>query len=216
MTPVPAKVSRVTLADQVRDHIVLEIAHGRIVPGAPVRELEVAELLGVSQTPVREAFRELVALGLLESRVHVGTRVRDLAEKDLVDAVPVRAALEGLAGVFAASSPRDALGAVREAFDALHEVAGNDDRLAYAHACTQFHRAVIHSARNDSLLRAWNSLGIEVMTIMSMASSRLPLQEAAESHREIVEALESGDPELAKRVLADHVSQYLPVAGGHA
>ncbi|MCU1408723.1 MAG: transcriptional regulator [Microbacteriaceae bacterium] len=205
-----SRLPRVTLADQVRDFIVLEIAQGRMAPGTPLRELDIAELLGTSQTPVREAFRALAALGLLESRIHVGTRVRDVAEQDLVDAVPVRSALEGVAGRLAAPLLRGQAGDVRAAFDAMLATAETGDRLAYANSSTQFHRSIIRAAQNESLLRAWNALGIEVMTIMSMASSDIALAEAAESHRVILEALESGDPGLSERVLAQHVSGYLP------
>jgi len=205
-----SRLPRVTLAGQVRDFLVLEIAQGRMAPGAPLRELEIAEHLGTSQTPVREAFRELAALGLLESRVHVGTRVREVAEQDLVDAVPVRTALEGVAGRLAAPRLAGDAGTVRSAFETMQQVAATGDRLSYANSSTQFHRSIINAAGNESLLRAWNALGIEVMTIMTMASSTMSLADAAESHREILEALESGDPDWAERALTSHVAQYLP------
>lgn len=208
--PAASRLQRVTLADQVRDYIVLEITQGRIAPGSPLRELEVAQQLGTSQTPVREAFRELTALGILESKTHVGTRVRMIAEQDLVDAVPVRSALEGLAGRLAAARSQTAAEPVREAFDVMVAAAAGGDRLTYASASTVFHRTVIQATGNGSLMRAWNALGIEVMTIMSVGSTAMPLTEAAESHRSIVSAIEAGDPDLAAHVLADHVSGYLP------
>ncbi|MCU1508961.1 MAG: transcriptional regulator [Glaciihabitans sp.] len=206
----PARLTRVSLADQVRDYIVLEIAQGRLTPGTALREMEIAAQLGTSQTPVREAFRELTAVGLLESQIHVGTRVRNIVEQDLVDGVPVRAALEAIAGRLAAVRMEGDASEVREKFDAMMDVAGTGDRLAYASASTQFHRSIVRLAHNESLMRSWNALGIEVMTILAMASNEMSLVEAAESHREIVEALESGDAERSERVLASHVSRYLP------
>lgn len=206
----PARLTRVSLADQVRDYIVLEIAQGRLTPGTALREMEIAAQLGTSQTPVREAFRELTAVGLLESQIHVGTRVRNIVEQDLVDGVPVRAALEAIAGRLAAVRMEGDVSEVREKFDAMMDVAGTGDRLAYASASTQFHRSIVRLAHNESLMRSWNALGIEVMTILAMASNEMSLVEAAESHREIVEALESGDAERSERVLASHVSRYLP------
>jgi DNA-binding GntR family transcriptional regulator len=209
------RLPRVTLADQVRDFIVLEIALGRLAPGTPLRELDLAEQLGTSQTPVREAFRELGALGLLESRIHSGTRVRHFADEDLIKAVPVRAALEALAGRLAAPENAVRSESVRASFDDLMRVAKDGDRLAYAAASTRFHRAVVVSANNESLLRAWNALGIEVMTILATASNATDLVELAESHREVVEALESGDSVLAEMVLSRHVEAYLPKAMRH-
>ncbi|ADX71319.1 MULTISPECIES: GntR family transcriptional regulator [Micrococcaceae] len=204
------RLTRTTVASQVRDFIVMEIAQGRLPLGAPVREMEIAAQLGTSQTPVREAFRELAALGLLESRIHVGTRVRQLAEKDLVEAVPIRSALEGIAGRLAASNYHNHAEEVRGGFEAMKEAAEGGDRRVFAAASTTFHRSVVRAAENASLLRAWNALGIEVMTILAMASSDVPLDDAAESHRPIVDALEAGDPELAEHALTHHVAAYLP------
>ena len=206
----PQSIARVTLTDQVRDYLVLEIAQGHLRPGDAVRELEIAARLGTSQSPVREALRELAALGLVETRRHVGARVRNMADQDLIDGVPVRAMLEGLAGRLAATAPPALKAQVREAFEVMLDRADTGDRLQYAAASTAFHRAVVHAARNESLQRAWNALGIEVMTIMATAASDTPLRAAAEFHRVIVEAVESGDPDVAEQVLREHQDHYLP------
>lgn len=204
------RLARLTVADQVRDYLVVEISEGRLAPGSPIRELEIAELLGTSQTPVREALRELAALGLIDVRRHVGARVRDMAEQDLVDSVPVRAALESLAGRIAVSAPQPARDAIQLAYDDLLEAGEGGDPLVYAKASTEFHRSVVRAAGNDALERAWNSLGIEVMTIMATANHDGPLIEAARAHAEIVEAIGSGDADHAERVLHDHQDHYLP------
>jgi DNA-binding GntR family transcriptional regulator len=208
----PPPLARLTLADQVRDYLVLEIAQGRLAPGDAIRELEIAERLGTSQTPVREALRELAALGLIDSKRHVGARVRSFGDQDLIDGVPVRAALEGLAGRQAVTASAEALQVVRDAFDRLLEVARGGDRLEYAAASTEFHRCVIRASGNVSLERAWNALGIEVMTILATAGNDGSLTESAEAHREILDAVESGDADLAERVLTEHQTHYLPRA----
>jgi DNA-binding GntR family transcriptional regulator len=201
---------RITLADQVRDRIVLEIATGALAPGAPLRELEIAERLGTSQTPVREAFRKLAAVGLLETRIHVGTRVRDFTPKDLSDAVPVRAALEGIAGRLVAERGVTQDAELEAALQHMEEVAASGDRLAVANASTAFHRRIVLMAENDSLRRAWESLGIEVMTVMALAHNDIDVVAAARSHRPVVAALLSGDPELAERELSAHQLAYIP------
>jgi DNA-binding GntR family transcriptional regulator len=203
-------LARVTVTDQVRDYLVVAISEGRLAPGSPVRELEIAELLGTSQTPVREALRELAALGLIETRRHVGARVRDMAEQDLVDSVPVRATLEGLAGRMAVPADEDSVRAVREAYDDLVSAARDGDPLVYAKASTEFHRTVVQAAGNDALERAWNSLGIEVMTIMATTGQDERLLESAHAHEAIVRAIESGDAARAEQVLRDHQDHYLP------
>jgi DNA-binding GntR family transcriptional regulator len=201
---------RTTLADQVRDHIVMEIARGALAPGASLRELEIAERLGTSQTPVREAFRKLAAVGLLETRIHVGTRVRDFTAKDLSDAVPVRAALEGIAGRVVAERGVKEDAELEQALRHMEEVAPTGDRLALANASTAFHRRIITMAGNDSLRRAWESLGIEVMTVMALAHNEIDALAVASSHRPVAEALLSGNAELAERELSDHQLAYIP------
>lgn len=205
-----SRLVRTTLSDQVRDYLVLEIAQGRLAPGASIRELEIAERLGTSQTPVREAFRKLAAVGLLETRIHVGTRVRDLTAKDLYDAVPVRAALEGIAGRLITGLGITADAELENVLDRMEDVAQGGDRLALATASTDFHRRVITMAQNDSLLRAWNALGIEVMTLMALAHNDVDVLTAASSHRPLYTALVSGDPDRAQRELAEHQLAYVP------
>jgi DNA-binding GntR family transcriptional regulator len=199
-----------TLADQVRDHIVMEIARGALAPGESLRELEIAQRLGTSQTPVREAFRKLAAVGLLETRIHVGTRVRDFTAKDLTDAVPVRAALEGIAGRIVAELGIRQDAELQAALEHMEAVGTTGDRLALASASTAFHRRIVMMAGNDSLRRAWESLGIEVMTVLALAHSDIDTGTAAHSHRAVLEALLSGDPVRAERELTAHQFAYIP------
>ncbi|QDZ16100.1 GntR family transcriptional regulator [Humibacter ginsenosidimutans] len=207
---VDGRLVRVSLAGQIRDYLTLEIAQGRLPPGTPVRELEIAQRLGTSQTPVREAFRELTAAGLLESRTHVGTRVRELAQQDLIDTVPVRAALEGLAGRLAATRIDGKLDEAREAVATMRMLSDGNDRLAFAGASTRFHRAIVIAAGNESLARAWNALGIEIITIIAMASDTYPLSQAADDHQNVLDAVESGDPDTAEHALDSHLRHYVP------
>lgn len=206
------RLVRMSLADQVRDFLTLEITQGHLAPGTPVKELEVAQQMGTSQTPVREAFRQLIAVGLLESRLHVGTRVRDLNERDLEETVPVRAALESLAGRLAAERQLEApLAEAHEAIASMHALSDQNDRLAFAGASTKFHRALVAAAGNESLLRAWNALGIEILTIVAMASDNYPLSRATEDHAELLRVIESGDPEAAAQVMSQHQEHYRPL-----
>lgn len=206
----PVPLERRTLSTQVRDFLLVEIANGRLSAGTPVRELEIAKRLGTSQSPVREAFKELVAHGLLETRSHVGTRVRELDERALEDAVPVRATLESLAAQLAA--PHIALDPepLVASYERMLDVATTGDRLAYANTSTQFHREIVKSADNDSLLRAWNSLGIEILTNLTILTFDESLMTAAKSHEAIVDALVAGDGALASEVIIAHVTGYVP------
>lgn len=77
--------SKITRAERVRLHLANEIAAGKLTPGTRLDEVEQAKRFGVSRTPVREAFRELAALGLVESRPHRGVVVAAPATEPVGD-----------------------------------------------------------------------------------------------------------------------------------
>src|ERR671939_1882452 len=93
---------RSTLRDHIKDVIVERILDGFYGPGDRIVEIRVAEELGVSQAPVREALRELEMLRLVVSEPFRGARVRDVSPDEIAEAYPVRAALEELAARLAA------------------------------------------------------------------------------------------------------------------
>src|SRR6478736_1666805 len=76
---------------RVRDHIAARIVDGTYAPGQRLTELEIARSLGTSQTPAREALRDLAGMGFVESEPNKGCRVRELDSEDLRQAHPVRA-----------------------------------------------------------------------------------------------------------------------------
>ena len=91
-----------SLREQIREHIVEGIVSGRWKPGERIVERRIATELQVSQTPVREALRELESLRLIESAPNKGVRVRNLTAADLEESYPVRAGLEQIAAELAA------------------------------------------------------------------------------------------------------------------
>src|SRR5512141_542083 len=89
-------ISRSALSDQVKGRLLQAILDGRYPPGARIVETRVARELGTSQTPVREALRDLEALGLIETSAFRGARVRHPSAEELLEAFAVRAQLESL------------------------------------------------------------------------------------------------------------------------
>ncbi|GAA4957951.1 GntR family transcriptional regulator [Streptomyces heliomycini] len=92
-----------SLREQIREHILEGIISGRWQPGERIVERRIATELEVSQTPVREALRELESLRLIESAPNKGVRVRNLTAADLEESYPVRAGLEAIAAELAAA-----------------------------------------------------------------------------------------------------------------
>ena len=90
----PAGVGRIVLRDQVKAILLERILSGDYVPGDRLVETRIAQELGTSQAPVREALRELELLRFLESAPFRGTWVREVSDAELIEVFPIRAALE--------------------------------------------------------------------------------------------------------------------------
>lgn len=200
--------TREPLRIQVREDLLTRILDGSYQPGDPIRELEVAARLGVSQSPVREALRELAAAGLAEYTPNRGTRVRAIRAADLEQYYPVRAALEGLAGSLAAPALAGSTAVLTEAIAQMHEAARTTDLLLFARASTAFHRHIIEATDNRVLADAWNALGVEIFTAVSLATTDDPLARLADEHWPVVHALDRGDARAASRELRAHVAGY--------
>src|SRR3954466_9889059 len=102
--PEPAKVlvSRTVLREQVRELLLQRILSHEYAPGARLVETRIAQELGVSQAPVREALRELETLRFVESSPFKGAWVREISDTELAEVYPIRAALEDVAARAAA------------------------------------------------------------------------------------------------------------------
>ena len=202
-----------SLREQIREHIVEGIVSGRWQPGERIVERRIATELEVSQTPVREALRELESLRLIESAPNKGVRVRNLTAADLEESYPVRAGLEAIAAELAAERLAEDCSALEPHVAALYEADRNADGTSQVRHTVGFHRAMVHAAGNSVLLHTWEGLGIEVFTALSIRWLGTVQQSYAEEHQALVEAFQRGDPEIG-RLVKEHVLGCAPRAAG--
>ncbi|MEU2109625.1 GntR family transcriptional regulator [Streptomyces sp. NPDC087659] len=200
-----------SLRDQIREHIVEGIVSGRWKPGERIVERRIATELAVSQTPVREALRELESLRLIESAPNKGVRVRNLTAADLEESYPVRAGLEQIAAELAAERLADDCSALEPHVAALYEADRAADGTAQVRHTVAFHRELVKAAGNGVLLHTWEGLGIEVFTALSIRWLGTKQKSYAEEHEELVEAFRRRDPQIGALVKA-HVLGCAPRA----
>src|SRR4030081_492119 len=93
----PRRMVRRVLREEIREQLIDDILSGRLAPGTRIVETRLAQELGVSQAPVREALRDLELFGFVICSPFRSTYVREISTDDLLESYPVRAALEGLA-----------------------------------------------------------------------------------------------------------------------
>jgi DNA-binding GntR family transcriptional regulator len=200
-----AAISRSVLSDQVKDRLLQAILDGRYPPGARIVETRVARELGTSQAPVREALRDLEALGVVETTAFRGARVRRPSADELLEAFVIRAELESLGARLAI--PRltdDDLAELAGYVDEMQQAALTGDTHAEAAADAAFHGRVIELAGNATLERVWRTLEPFSRTYITIVAPGADRRRIADEHVPVLEALRRRDPALVTDVLHRH------------
>jgi len=201
-------VTRLTLAQQIRDLLVVGIVSGEFRPGERLVETRLAARYGTSQAPVREALRELEAMRMVETRPRRGTFVRHFVQQTLRESYVVRAALEETATRLAMLSGTMPVAALRDEVKAMRAAARAADDDAAAKASVAFHRLIIEAAHNELLRLSWEALQIEARTAVTMVAAEVKLKDIARDHAALLRSIESGDLETACRHARDHQWHY--------
>jgi DNA-binding GntR family transcriptional regulator len=201
-------VNRAVFREQIKDLLVQRILEGHYDPGQRLIELRIAEELGVSQGPVREALRELEILRLVESEPFRGARVRALRADEITESYPVRAALEELAAKLAAAWLAGRAAPLRAEIDAMRAAAGDRDLRAFVRHDVAFHRVFVEASANRTLVDVWESLHVDLRTRFTLIQRLEDLAEVAESHAPVMEALDAGEAELAGRLVREHIEGF--------
>jgi DNA-binding GntR family transcriptional regulator len=203
-------LGRRPLRETIRELLLERILTGEYRPGERLVEYRLAEELGVSQAPVRDALRDLEGLRLLEFRPHLGARVRQVDEAELLAAHAVRVALEETAARLADLGRVGGSSALQAEVDAMRDAAASGDELALVRHSVAFHRKVVEASGNEVLMAVWNALGIELHTARGVAAEAVPLAEAADTHQVLLDALAEGDHERAAALARSHAEQWAP------
>ncbi|MDX3098381.1 GntR family transcriptional regulator [Streptomyces sp. ME01-24h] len=201
-----------SLREQIREFIVDGIVSGRWKPGERIVERGIATELQVSQTPVREALRELEVMRLIESAPNKGVRVRRLAAADLEEIYPVRAGLEQIAAELAAPRLRHELSALQAEVALLQKADEEGDAGAQVQHTVAFHRELVRASGNSVLLHTWESLGIEVWTALSIRWLGTRQRLYAGEHQAVLDAFRRDDPRVGELV-KEHVLGCAPQGG---
>lgn len=197
-------LTRTVLRDQIREILLKRILSGEYAPGDRLVEMQLAKEFGTSQSPVREALRELELLRFVDSEAYKGTRVRAVSEKELAEIYPVRAALEELAAREAATKLAGEVSELEREFEEMLRAAGEGNLQELAHHDVTFHRLIVEAAGNGILLDTWRSLRVEARTVITALKADVDLTEIAEMHRPLLVALADNSPEEAGKALKWH------------
>jgi len=193
------------VADELRD----AIQNGRLEPGERLIERKLADSLGVSHIPVREALAKLSEEGLVERTPRRGARVASLSEKELQEITGLRIVLEQYVArtVQQLWTPKDDQ-TLRRIVRQMVAAAEKEQLESMFALDSRFHQTLWEMADNHTLLTIASQLRSRINGFLRAANSALATDELiahARSHEALVDALASGDPARAEAAMADHV-----------
>lgn len=183
------------------------IFSGRLAAGTDHLETELADMLGMSRTPVREATRIVEAQGLLEIRPRKGVRILALSARDMDEIYVVLTELESLAAALAAEAghgPED-LRPLRASIEDMETSLAVEDREAWAEADERFHQELVRLSGNSRIMEIVSKYNDQVRRARAMTLHIRPLPVRSNAdHRAVYDALMRGDAAEARRIHWQH------------
>lgn len=197
------------LAEDAADRLRDEILSGRLSRGERLVEARIAAELHVSRGPVREAFKLLRAEGLLQEEPRRGTYVVSLSPDDVRELYDLRAAVEARAARLVARSHTErGLQQLRDGLEALAVAAAAGDVRTVSRADLEFHETVVRLSGNSRLLAVFQRSAPLLKTLIALDEHLYAsLDEIADEHRPMLEAIEQGDEEAASHRFEAHVDR---------
>jgi DNA-binding GntR family transcriptional regulator len=178
---------------------------GHYAPGERIIELQLSKELGTSQSPVREALRDLAAIGIVTIHSRRGARVRLPTGKELADISLVRSEIDALAATLAAPLLDDeVLGGLREAYAEMRSHLAEGNHVALTQADAEFHRIIATTSDNQAIRHVFDQLEPFARTFITLTLPTADIASIIDEHRLILEALEQREGELAGKRARQH------------
>ncbi|MXU66624.1 GntR family transcriptional regulator [Oceanomicrobium pacificus] len=199
--PAASQTQRAT--QQLRDMILTN----RLPAGSNHLETELAEMLGMSRTPVREATLVLESQGLLKVRPRRGVQILTLSPEDMTEIYQILTELESLAAELVAAKKLSAakLAPLDRALERMEKSLDDNDREAWAAADEEFHATLVNLSGNSRLAAIVSTYNDQVRRARNLTLFIRPLPRASnEDHARLMEALRDGDAERARELHRQH------------
>lgn len=182
------------------------IISGELNPGDRIVESKLARDLGISQTPVREALRQLQGEGIILIVPNKGPQVCDLTKKDVFEIYSIRSMLEGLAFRQATQSVNDRdierLEGIYEEMKQKMDDPEVKDLLSHS---ARLHQMVVDLSKHSRIIEMYKSISFHVALINRILGTKSTKQKEVEQHLELIEAMKRRDPDYAEQTIRKHI-----------
>ena len=209
-------LERKSTSDHISDELRQMIIEGALGPGEQLGEARIAEQLGVSRAPVREALQQLVQQKLLVAARNKGVSVVTFSAADIWEIYDARCAIESHAAVRildgGPGSRARTTDELRAALGSLRTAVKRHDHRQISAADLDFHKTLVASAGNSRLVDAYDILSAQALACINRLEIALPSgEEVIDDHEILIAAIARGDREAIIKAINDHLS----VAAGH-
>jgi len=199
-----AKINKSEIAyDQIKAMIV----SGNIKQGAPIKEMELSKLLGLSRTPIREALRLLETENFVHSTPNKGVCAAKLSSVDASEILEARIGIETYAAKLCIGKPDSlVLETLKKSVEAQEEMVKRYDYLSFALYDKMFHRTIVEGSKNSRLIAFWNTLMDHTQMIMNVVfSTKHNIALSVNVHKELLQLIEDGNETMACSLLHEHI-----------
>ncbi|MGS2589021.1 GntR family transcriptional regulator [Streptomyces hebeiensis] len=216
--PAAAPAKRPPAADRVYSHVKKAVLDRRYEGGTLLTEGELAEAVGVSRTPVREALLKLEVEGLIKLYPKKGALVLAVSAQEIADVVETRLLVEEFAVRKAVPAPARLLERLAELLEEQRRRAGEGDLAAVAVTDRSFHAEIVRNAGNEILSKLYDQLRDRQlrMGVAVMEAHPDRIAKNITEHAELLETIRAGDAEAAASCVRRHVSRVKVLVRGEA
>ncbi len=197
------------LRERIADRLRSDIVKGVYADGERLVEPKLAEMLGISRTPIREALRQLENEGFVEIVPRKGAVVKKLTLKDIDDLYAIKANLEGLAARQATENITDKdIEKLKKINEKFYKISSGKTNIIeeYLKCNLDFHNMFVVLSKNDKLIEILKGLDKNVQRLKFILVSKSDrVEEAKKEHDEIIKVFATKDPDLAEETVKWHI-----------
>lgn len=195
------------LRDVVFNTLRQAILRGELKPGTRLMEIQLANKLGVSRTPIREAIRKLENEGLVLMTPRKGAEVAEITEKNMLDVLEVRKTLEELTAELACDRiTAKQIEELKKAEEEFEKTLKTDDVTRIAEADVIFHDVIFAATDNQRLINLLNNLREQMYRFrVEYLKKSEYYPDLIREHKQLIDAITSGQKEIARETIAKHI-----------
>lgn len=198
-------IKKETLRESVRDYLRDMILLRKMKPKDRLVETKIAKELGVSQSPVREAIRELEMIGFIDTIPYYGSFVHSFTKKEIRDNYRIRSLLEAFAIEEAIKNlDEDEMNRIKLMYQALKDSYQADNPKQNTESDIEFHHEIIRATQIPMLERAWRMLNMAQLTFLTTSTGDYPKEEFKRIHEELFNSIMSRDIGKACDICREH------------